>query len=277
MPSRVYSPSSMGEWLQCPLLRQLRRSWRERVVEWSPAMLLGNAVQAGMNVWLRDRQGADIGTSLDEAIEAAVVGVIGLGYEEQPKYTPEGLVKLTLRGVQALLDADLFRRHTILMVDEPLGHSRPDVVSRHETEGLVVTDFKVTRQLGDQYRAKRLSEYETDDQFWHYAWEVGETLGEPVKWLRPVVVILAPKPTVLSTTVAVQPDRLNFWLSGAEQHWADMQAEDEGRRPVVPRWPSCRGGKFGVCEMYDACHLLGRDPVRMQTYYVSRESPQRLL
>ena len=233
-------------------------------------MLLGNAVQAGMNVWLREvqRDSSQRGLeNIEVPIESRVTLAIEEGYEEQAKYTCEGLVKLALRGVQALLDADLFRRHTILMVDEALGHSRPDVVSRHETEGLGVTDFKVTRQLGDQYRAKRLSEYETDDQFWHYAWEVGETLGEPVKWVRPVVVILAPKPSVLSTTVAVQPARLNFWLSGAQQHWADMQAEDEGTRPVVPRWPNCRSGKFGVCEGFDACHLLDRDPVRMQAYY----------
>ena len=266
-PLRVYSPSQTGDWLQCPVLRRLRRSWRERVVIWEPAMLLGNAVQAGMNVWLR---AIDMGVPLDDAIEAAVVDVIAQGYEDQPKYTREGLVKLTLRGVQALLDADLFRRHTILMVDEPLGHSRPDVVSRHESEGLGVTDFKVTMALRDDYRASRLSGYSTDDQFWHYAWEVGETLGEPVKWIRPMVVILAPKPTVLHDLIAVESSRLHFWLSGAEQHWKDMQAEDEGTRPVVPRWPNCRNApkrKGGICEMHDACHVLNRDPAQMAVYY----------
>ena len=272
---RVYSPSQTADWLQCPIFRRFRKPsvlsslneatphvWQERAVEWEPARVLGTAVQAGYNVYLKDPHSAD-----DAIAEDLVEATIAREFVEQPKYTLPGLTKLALRGVEALLEADLFTRHVILDLDQPLTHSRPDYVSRHETQGLGVTDLKVSARVDERYRVKRLSEYETDDQFWHYAWEVGNTLGEDVKWVRVILLILTPKAVVLPQTVTVTPERLQFWLEGAEQHWRDMTAEDDGKRPVVSRWPNCRGGKYGVCVAYDFCHNLDRDPVRATTYY----------
>ena len=280
-PFRVYSPSETGDWLTCPVWRQFRKpsvlpelgevephTWEPREVEWDPARLLGIAVQKGVNVWLQGQK-AKQPTSADGVCDV-VDAALTRGFQEGPKWTLLGLRKLALRGVEAVLEKDLFGRHAILMVDEPLSQSRPDVVSRHETEGLGVTDFKVSQQVSERYRAQRLSSYETDDQFWHYAWEVGETLGEPVKWFRPVVVILTPKAQVLTDTIRVTPERLAFWLAGAEQHWRDMTGEDRGERPVVPRWPACQSGRFGVCKAYDFCHHFERDPRQATVYYERR-------
>lgn len=270
--SRVYSPSQTANWLQCPILRQFKRGstlhelgetdphvWEPRGSgEWEPARLLGIAVQMGYNVHLKGDDGG---------VEEQVMASLGEGFQEQSKYTLLGLTKLALRGVEVLVDADLFNRHHVLEVDKPLTHSRPDVVSRHETEGLGVTDFKVAQRIDDRYRTKRMSEYETDDQFWHYAWEVGAHYGEPVKWLRAVQVILTPKALMLQERWEPTPTRLEFWLRGAQQHWRDMQAEDEGTREVAPRWANCRGGKYGVCVAYDYCHVFHGDNVKATTYY----------
>lgn len=264
----VYSPSETSTWLTCPVLRQFEKEWEPREVEWDPARLLGISVQAGASEWLR---AVKLGVEPNESkVEEAVLTALRGGYQPQPKWTLEGLGKLALRGLNALLDVDLFNRHHVLMVDEPLSASRPDVVSRHETDGLGVTDFKVSRVVDERYRSQRLSSYETDDQFWHYVWEVGESLGEPVQWFRPVVVILTPRATVLTDTVHVTSERLQFWLQGAEQHWRDMGAEDRGERVVAPNWQACRGGRFGVCKAYDFCHLLSRDPQRATVYYERR-------
>lgn len=262
-PRQVYSPSETENWLTCPVWRQFSKSWTPREIEWEPARVLGVAVQEGLNVVLRGQGG-------EREVEAAVTQRLQAEFVEQPKYTLPGLVKLALRGVEVTLDADLLSRHQILMVDEPLSGSRPDVVSRHETEGLGVTDFKVSQKVDERYRAQRLSSYETDDQFWHYAWEVGETLGEPVKWFRPVVVILTPKATVLTDTIHVTPTRLKFWLEGAESHWRDMDAEDRGLRATAPNWQSCRGGRFGPCKAYDYCHIFNRDDTKAIVYYDRR-------
>ena len=233
--------------------------WEPRVGgEWDPARLLGIATQVGYNWHLRGKD--------DEEIEEVVTAELREGFQEGGKYTLEGLSKLTLKGVSVLIDGNFFDRHRILELDEPLSHSRPDYISR-SPEGLGVTDLKVAFRIDERYRIKRMSEYETDDQFWHYAWEVGEHYGEPVKWLRPLQVILTPKAQVLHEFIRVDPKRLEFWLEGARQHWVDMEAEDNGERPVVPRWPNCRGGKYGTCIFYDGCHQFGRDPQKMLTYY----------
>lgn len=277
---RVYSPSETANYLQCPILRQFRRpsviavlgetephTWEPRSSgEWDPGKLLGIAVQAGLSRHLESVRGGGTGIATDE-VEEQVCKALEAGFVEQPRYTLEGLTKIALRGVQALLDANLFERHTILEVDQPLTHSRPDVISRHETQGLGVTDFKVSQRIDERYRAKRMAEYETDDQFWHYVWEVGEHYGEPVKWVRVIQAILTPRAVTLVGLVPVTPSRLQFWLSGAEQHWRDMAAEDRGERPIVPRWPNCKGGRYGTCIAYDYCHNLDRDPVRALVYY----------
>lgn len=273
---RVYSPSQTADWLTCPILRQFKRPstlrgeeqphvWEPRgSEEWTPNRLVGTAVQEGYNVYLRER-GAP--SDLDEAAEGRVEDVIRAGFVDQPKYTVEGLVKLVLRGVQALLDADLYARHQIIDLDEPLSYSRPDIISRHETQGLGHSDLKVAFRIDERYRPKRMSEYETDDQFWHYAWEIAEHLGEPVKWFRPIQLILTPKATVLKETFQVDPERLAFWLESARAHWDDMQAEDEGRKPIAGRWQSCLGGKYGPCVAYDFCHKFHRDPIQATLYY----------
>ena len=281
--SPVYSPSQTADWLACPILRQFKRSstlsvlgetsphvWEPRSSgEWDPARLLGIAVQVGYNVWLNRHRGRWNGTEseVEQLIESAVTATITTWFVDQPRYTPQGLTKLALRGVEVLLDANLFERQSVLEIDLPLSHSRPDVISRHESQGLGVTDFKVSQRIDERYRAKRMSEYETDDQLWHYAWEVALHYGEPVKWFRVVQVILTPKAQVLVESVTVDQSRLEFWLEGAEQHWRDMRAEDTGDRPIVPRWQNCRSGRYGVCVAYDFCHLLNRDPVRAVTYY----------
>lgn len=273
----IYSPSETSAWLTCPVWRDnfykrkrlpgedTPKKWAAREVDWDPARLLGIAVQAGVNVWLG--AGSPQEDEADPFIEEKVERILSDGFQEQPRYTKEGLAKIVYRGIDAVRAKGIFDRHRILMIDEPLSQSRPDVVSRHEVDGLGVTDFKVSHHVDERYRDKRLSEYETDDQFWHYAWEVGETLGEPVKWVRVVLVILTPKVVVLTETTTVTPERLNFWLQGAEQHWQDMSAEDRGERVIAPRWPSCRGGKFGVCEAYDFCHVFHRDPSKATVYY----------
>ena len=262
MRRSIFSPSDTADWLFCPVFRSLRKIWTPREVEWAPNRLLGIAVQEGINWHLKG--------AADDVVENHVQDTLQEGFQPQAKYTLEGLHKLALRGVQALVDADLFVRHQILMLDEPLSQSRPDVVSRHETEGLGVSDIKVSLQVGERYRAQRLSEYTTDDQFWHYAWEVGESLGEPVKWVRPVVCVLTPKATVLTELVRIEPERLDFWLQGAYSHWSDMAEEEAGSRTPAPRWPSCRGGKFGPCQMYDACHVFHHDPAQMEVFYERR-------
>ena len=268
--SRVYSPSRTEDWVKCPIFAQFRRRLQPREPVWSPARTLGKAVQAGVNVYLHERrQHGERGVTLVHEVEAAILPVIETDFQPQEAHTVAGLTKLATRGALAVIESGLFDGHDILLVDEPVGSGRPDVVSRLNGR-LQVADFKVTQSLRDDYRAKRLAEYDTHDQFWQYAWEVGEHFGEPVERVRAVLVILAPL-KVLHADLTVTSERLDFWLAGAQQAWRDMDAEANMERPCVPKTSSCYG-KYGKCDAFDFCYVFHRDHEQAITsgYYEER-------
>ena len=264
--TKVYSPSSTEDWVKCPVYAFYRKRWQPKEAVWEPARTLGKAVQAGVNVWLKEMQAGGLVATTVPEVEAAVQAVIEEDFQPQEKYTVVGLTKLATKGAVQVIQSGLFEGHEILMVDEPIGAGRPDVVSRWNGR-LHIADFKVSHSLRDDYRAKRLAEYDTHDQFWQYAWEVGNHFGEPVERVRAILVILAPC-KVLHADLEVTPYRVEHWLAGAQQKWADMDAESREERPVVPTTSSCYG-KYGKCEAYDYCYQFQKDGARavLSGYY----------
>jgi len=69
----------------------------------------------------------------------------------------------------------------------------------------------------------------------------------------------------------ITPERLTFWLQGAEQNWKDMEEERVGTRPVVPNWSNCMG-KYGRCPFHGWCH----EPQQRELFY-RRVEPKNLL
>lgn len=262
----VFSPSATEDFNRCPIYARLRKRWAPRSIEWDPALTLGKVVQAGINVYFhKGKPHPDPDSIAEEAVRVALAA----DFQEGGKYTLEGLVKLCLRGVQAVLAHNLFQNHEILMVDETLGVGRPDVVSRHRG-ALWIHDFKVSLQVRDDYRVKRLEEYDTKHQFWHYAWEGEQHFGEPVKVVRPILVILSPRATVLWVDIPITPERQAFWLRGAEELWARMaRSKDVPLENLPPNTDNCYG-KYGKCPFTDACYLFNLDMARASIYYEER-------
>lgn len=261
---RVYSPSATEDFNRCPIYAHLKKRWQPRTIEWEPALTLGKAVQVGINVYLTEGERDGV----EDVVNEHVRSTIAADFTEGGKYTLDGLTKLALRGVNAVLDANLFTDHDILMVDETLGASQPDVVSRHRlTKELWVHDFKVSQSVRDDYRAKRLEEYDTKHQFWHYAWEGERAFGEPVAYVRPILVILTPKAQALWLDIRVEPKRLAFWLRGAEELWSRMERSKDVRlEDLTPNWDNCYG-KYGKCPFLDACHVFHLDMQKASIYY----------
>ena len=142
------------------------------------------------------------------------------------------------------------------MVDEPLpSRARPDLV-QSVLGGLVVTDTKVTLRGG----VDRLSEYDTSHQLFHYAWEVGETLGEPVTLCRIHYIMLTPLNTVVHP-VPISRERLKLWHAGAERTWAQMATGD-----ATANFDGCVT-RYGPCEFQPACHVLNLDVDGMEAWY----------
>ena len=147
-----------------------------------------------------------------------------------------------------------------------MGSGKPDLVYRHPAGRVRVVDLKVAFTLDSRYVQSRLSAYETDHQLWQYGWEVGEIYGEPVERAEVQQIILTPKAQSIVHPVLFTPERMAFWLRGAEALWAGMFKEQEEGAAPVPRWSSCHG-KFGRCPYYEWDHEFGGNEAMAHVYY----------
>ena len=262
----IYAPTRMKNWVRCPLYAQLVKT-TEPIKEWTPNMLLGRSLDAGLTHVYRtlfdpETRDKPIYDLHDQGLKLALA-TLHEGYRENENWPEEGLVKLVSRTYEAALKEDVLTAGPMIAVDESLGVGRPDMVQRsRDGSHLIVTDRKFTLKLEAYYLAKTLSEYEVDDQFWHYAWEAEQRWGLPVYWLRVHLLIGTPRAKSVLHPWPVTPKRLKFWLTGAEQNWKDMDEEKEGKRPVVPKWANCMG-KYGRCPFHGWCH----EPQQRELFY----------
>lgn len=227
-------------------------------------MLLGAAIGDGLSESYRHWGDSDpLAVGLVTALER-----LETGFVETEEWTLAGLTKLVTRGHLAAVVEDIPGTGTIIRVDESLGVGRPDLICRDAHGQLWITDTKVSLTIDPRYRASRLAEFETDHQLWHYAWEAEQFYGERVVMVGVHQIILSPKTISTRFDFPVTPERLAFWLKGAEQAWRDRAEEEAGQRPVVPRFSSC-WGKYGRCEYLEACHQFNLDPKKMDAYYTT--------
>ncbi|MEK6879084.1 MAG: hypothetical protein AABY22_05720 [Nanoarchaeota archaeon] len=179
------------------------------------------------------------------------------GFQENETWTLPVLEKLVTKAIAVGIQTTPVRGD-ILMVDEELpSHSRPDVVWRDLVNGLTVTDTKVKMKLDAKWRWKTLEEFEIDWQLLHYAWEVGEVLGEPVQYVSPHIISLAPTVNGVVHPVKITPHLLSLWHRQAENAWWRMEHEIEA--PPLPNLTSCLRGNprpGGRCEFVDLCHTM---------------------
>ena len=268
------APTPTEDFARCPIYARLNREWEPRGAEWTPNMLLGRAIGDGMTACYKNTRGdGQLLDPLQTALDA-----LQAGFVEQDTWSIEALRKLVTTGLREALQTTPVQG-TILMVDEPLpSRARPDVVFRHPSAGLTVVDTKVRFKLDSRYREKALAEYETWWQGFHYAWEVGEVLGEPVKYMGPHLITLTPKVTGVYHPIEVTPERVAFWHRQAVDLWWDMEGQkDTPLYLLSPNWFACHG-KFGRCFAYDACHVCHLDEDKMAILYQRkrRETSERL-
>jgi hypothetical protein len=264
---RIYAPTRMKNWVRCPLYASLLKQV-EPVKDWTPNLLLGRAMDAGLTFYYVQTANLGSGPSYPGDREAEglrlALETLREGYEDNELWPIEGLEKIVQRAYAAALgEAGVLSVGPMIAVDESLGVGRPDIIQKsRDGSHLIVTDRKFTLKLEQHYLAKTLAEYEVDDQFWHYAWEAEQRWGIPVKWLRVHLLVGTPKARSILHPWQVKDGTIAFWLKGAEQNWKDMQEEEEGKREIVPKFANCMG-KYGRCPFHGYCH----EPQQRELFY----------
>jgi len=241
----VYPPYQLDDFQTCPLLWDYKKRWAKRDKKNWTAMLIGKAIARGLEAHYK---------GLEEPYGPAERIV-----EEQ--YNPEGadrslkgVLNLTREGLALGLGTN-FALSEVLAVERYFGRTVPDLVGRERDGALMVIDHKVKVTLDEKYREKELEKYNRSNQFFEYAWHVGQEYGEPVERVYAHLIILGPSPEALLHPVAIEPEHLRHWLHGASRDWRDMAAIEKGEEEARARFTACRTD-FGLCEMYEACHTF---------------------
>ena len=272
----VFPPTYTDDFIRCPVYARLRKTdWHLRAEAPHPGLYIGRALAKGLAAFYGQfEQGAIGGPGAEEIARQEVATALTWPFEDgESEWTQAGVEKLCGKALVAALKTarELVGSETVIGAEYHLPHSRPDLISRDYTGALIVTDTKYSLELDSRWRDKRISEYETANQFWHYAWETEEFLGEPVAWFRLHLVTGTPCKSDLFP-FRVDRDRLAFWLQSSADVWQRIEAAQEVPVAGLPgNWQTCLTGKYGRCAYYEFCHTFHRNPDTAQVLYIQRK------
>lgn len=238
---------------KCPTEWDLKKRWQARRTP-SYATLIGSAIALALEHHYKGRE---------DGYQAASEYV-------EKNYVPGG--QMTLKGVKNLIEKGYNLGRTtnlglvsIEAVEQFFGRTKPDLVGRNVDGNLVVVDHKVKVNLVTQYLEKELAGYDTSNQLFTYAWQVGAAFGEPITETLIHMIILGPDLQVVLHPVHISEEHLAHWRKGVGKTWEQMEAVRVGGAPEA-RYSQCMG-KYGKCEMYDLCHVLHGDESKAETLY----------
>jgi hypothetical protein len=273
----VFSPTRLKDFVTCPLMSALKRKWEPMTTEWEPNRLLGTALTTGLNVYykgLRDEVPAS-----DLQIWASAYTQLESGFQAGSRWDMPGLEKILEKSLDKAMSVDMVRGERILVVDESLGKGKPDLVLRRRDGTLRVVDTKFKLRVNPDYAEKNIADYDTDDQMWHYAWEVGNYFNAPVSLVEIHQVSAMPSYKSRVHPIVITPEKVAFWLKGAIPIWQAMEnARGTETFDNTPKFTGCTT-RYGQCPFYLFCHTLGGNQEQMKNYYTSVEpfeGPERL-
>ena len=274
-----FPPSTVRTWFVCPRFSQLSKRWEPRVDEWTPHRVVGTAIHAGIETWLRPQIDGSASPDLDP-LEVAL-GALADGYVQQEAWGLEGLQVLVKKGYQKLrgfIDAELLPGARVVAVEyaDPCQDPRFGTHRLHrvvdcilERDGaLEVWDWKTKIRLDESYLHETsratLHSWQLLDYSWHVReWESHETLEpgrrdlstmpggatspppRPVRYAAHGLVILGPKLMVKAIPIPITPERLTQWHAQALAVWRRMWEDEIGaspwtnESPVLMNWEAC--------------------------------------
>ncbi|KKL20317.1 hypothetical protein LCGC14_2456650 [marine sediment metagenome] len=286
---RVRSPSRTEDFLYCPILYQLKH-----IDKWVPnlygkreiSFAMGHAIGAGLDLFYRHTRLKEslpliegevrpiedycVRVAMD-AFEKSIQGCLDQGRTLNPKdeEVADQALGRVIRAMPRVLEQDPIPSDwTILGSEVPLpdhGYCRIDLPVR-DPVNLAVLDIKTSLTLAKDKVHFRRREYTHNWQQMHYCWAYGDAMGEPVYRYHILQVVLEPKTLVYFWPYSIHPENMAAWLVSARQTWKDIDDFHEGRRDPVQK--PVHYGKYGDCEMFDACLTHHYDEGLMRGDYI---------
>lgn len=263
-----HGPTEKRDWLTCPTLWKLKKEWQP-LGDWTPYILLGAAIGRGFEVWLQAIKDQD---RVEEAIEYAVTEAFKVAedkFVENDNWTIDALQILIKKGITAGIKQqlhDIAQRETIVGVEYEIGNGKIDLLTRID-QHYIITDHKVSLQSKSYYIDKDLLESETDMQLWDYAWRVKNTFNPAEISIRRHKGVLTPTTKFYIHTKKLALENLDRWSVGDYKVMEEIDhAKAHPDEPLQMNLANCTG-RYGKCEMYEACHTCRLVPEKIQVFY----------
>lgn len=269
-------PSETTDFIRCPRLWHYKHvgGWQPPASTWTPERLAGTAIHAGVAAYWLNQRGRVV------PMPPPAECLVNVLRQEWPPDAPlefsrdalESHALKVLDKVLTWITKEMADAEPI-MVEQTLRADgcTPDLVTR-EPAGLTVTDWKYSAHIDPDRVRYRLENIDRTHQFLDYCWQVGQTLNEPVRQFRKVVIVGGPRIMVREATFTPTQPMLEQWLTGARQMWEDMAAMRAGTKVAYQREAGCRmyGPKW-PCTYEEACWTCHSDPVKMAQFYSRAE------
>ncbi len=273
---RVYSPTTTEKWLRCPAFRAYDSRLHALDNDWSPAMLLGSAIGAGLAYYYASVQGREsrVSTIPHLVRDTVTVGHATLdgGYIPNDDWSLDALRKLVEKGLAKALTLDVLEGGLAKVAGTEIpvyDECRLDLLTSTPT-GMTVTDWKVKFNLEKKWEDKTLREYDNSWQLLHYAWRVSEHYQCPVN-TQIGMIVLQPTVRAVLYPVPTPPERIANWLQSAKTVWAQMGREERGEAvPFMRHNDAC--WRYGQCNFYALCHTFGGDIEAASMFYEPRQA-----
>lgn len=258
--SSIFSPYPTTDFQTCPRYWDLGKRWEARELN-SPLLaggLIGSAVALGLEWHYKGGQDPYV----------AACNYVEQNYPEGIDRSLAGCHELARKGVRHGIKTDLGLAE-ILGVEKFYGRTRPDMVGRDRDGKLVVIDHKVKINLYDDRKEAELAKWDTHNQMFHYAWTVGQEMGEPVDRCVIHLIVLGPRVYTELHPIPMIEEHLEVWLRSVAKDWEEMKAIELGKFPARARFSAC-GRQYG-CKFHDGCHVLYGDESRFEALYDCKE------
>lgn len=267
----IYSPTDTEDWLICPRYRSLKRVWVPRTVEYSPALVAGRALHAGMEAAYNGVLETTRVPLTDVGVTAALVTLREL-YQPHGVWTLDRLEKVVGAGIQRALGFDL--GGIPLHVEHQVEKGRLDLLVRRLDGELAVIDYKTVLQADESGLAMRGRDLETGQQRWYYPWAVERQHGRRPLYITFLQVLLMPL-TLRPLSFDITREGLQAWEYSARRIWFQMRLDEMSG----VSWQNTRSCyRYGrKCEFWDACHVLYNDTSQFDALYVKREEAKDAL
>ena len=261
-----YPPSSVKRWLTCPEFWRLSKVWEPRAAGWTPHIVVGRAIHAGIAAWLRPRivdhesqenqiEGVSHAVPFTSPVNldplTVALEVLTNGYVQQDTWALEGLQALVTKGLarlRRLVEGDILPGAEVIAVEypDPVQDPRLGTHRLHRVvdcilargDALEVWDWKTKIRLDEAYLGETARAVLHSWQLLDYSWHVEQwahdgrfTVGQAllaflVRHAAHGLVILGPKLMAQAIPVTLTPERLNQWRRDATNIWGQMWEMD---------------------------------------------------